>query len=208
MPAKNWDLHGSAPDQSEVVLLLIDVLNDLEFEEGELLLAHALPMARRIAALKKRAKRCGIPVVYANDNFGRWQSDLGRILEHCLEAGVRGREIAELLRPEEDDYFVLKPKHSAFYSTTLDVLLSYLGAKTLILAGMAGNICILFTAHDAHMRDYHIVVPEDCVASNTIEDNEHALAQLRKVLRVDTTRSDRLDLRELFREKRGAWPAA
>ena len=201
MPAKNPDLHGNAPDKADVALLLIDVINDLEFPEGEQLLRFAVPMADRIARLKERARRAGVPVIYVNDNFGRWRSDFNAQVEHCLEDGVRGRPVVERLRPEEDDYFVLKPKHSGFFSTTLDVLLEYLGAKTLILTGMAANICVLFTANDAYMRDFHLVVPADCVASNTEEENRHALEQMRKVLKADTRPSDELRLEELGRRR-------
>src|SRR3712207_4999147 len=98
MPAKNEDLHGNVPDKSDVALLLIDVINDLEFESGEDLLRHALPMADRLAGLKKRAKAAGIPVVYVNDNFGKWQSDFKKILDHCLNDDVRGRPVVEKLR--------------------------------------------------------------------------------------------------------------
>jgi nicotinamidase-related amidase len=151
LPTKNEDVHGSVPDTSPVVLLLIDVINDLEFPGAEELFKHALPMAENIAAFKRRAKELGIPVIYVNDNFGRWQSDFSKLVGHSLEDGVRGEPMARLLLPEADDYFVLKPKHSAFYSTTLDTLLDYLKCKTLILTGLAGNICILFTANDAYM---------------------------------------------------------
>src|ERR1043165_3529679 len=99
MPAKNEDLHGNAPDKSDVALLLIDVINDLEFEEGDHLLKHALPMARQIAKLKERAREHGIQVIYVNDNFGRWRSDFNAQVEHCLKDGVRGQPIAELLKP-------------------------------------------------------------------------------------------------------------
>ena len=197
-PAINEDLHGYAPDKAEAALLLIDVINDLEFEGAEALLESALPMARRIAELKKRAKQAGIPVVYVNDNFGRWQSNFNKLLEHCLEDNVRGKPLAELLRPdEEDDYFVLKPKHSGFYSTTLDTLLDYLRAKTLILTGIAANICVLFTANDAYMRDFKLVIPADCVASNTVEENRYALEQMGKVLKADIRPSAELDLEQL-----------
>src|SRR5947207_12157242 len=171
MPAKNEDLHGNVPDKAEVALLLIDVINDLEFDEGRRLLKYALPMAKNIAALKKHAKEAKVPVIYVNDNFGKWQSDFNKILTHCLEEGICGKPIAELLRPEEDDYFVLKPKHSGFFSTTLDTLLEYLGVETVVLTGIAANICVLFTANDAYMRDFRLVVPGDCVASNTEEEN-------------------------------------
>src|SRR5919206_2922966 len=127
MPAKNQDLHGNVPDTASVVLILIDVINDLEFPGGEELAKHVLPMARKIAALKRRARQAGIPTIYANDNFGRWRSDFRSVVEHCL-GDVRGRRMVELLEPDADDYFVLKTKHSAFYSTTLDLLLDYLGA--------------------------------------------------------------------------------
>src|SRR4051812_34981459 len=197
MPAKNEDLHGNAPDKSAVALLLIDVINDLDFEEGDELLRHALPMARQIAKLKARAKQCGIPVIYVNDNFGRWRSDFHAQVEHCLKDGIKGRPIAELLRPDQDDYFVLKPKHSGFYSTTLDTLLKYLGTKVIILTGMAANICVLFTANDAYVRDFHLVVPSDCVASNTTEENEYALAQMRKILKADTRPAEQLVLDDL-----------
>lgn len=197
MPAKNPDLHGNAPDQAHAALLLIDVINDLEFEGSEQLFKHALPMARRIAALKKRAKKAGIPVIYVNDNFGKWQSDLNKLINHCLESDVRGKPMVELLRPDEDDYFVLKPKHSAFFSTTLETLLSYLNVKTVILTGVAGNICVLFTANDAYMRDYYLVIPADCVASNDAEENRLALEQMKKVLKADITPSAELDLEHL-----------
>jgi nicotinamidase-related amidase len=175
-----------------VALLLIDVINDLDFPEGDELQRHALPMAERIAALKKRAKQEGVPVIYVNDNFGRWRSDFNAQVEHCLHDKVRGKPIVDLLRPERDDYFVLKPKHSGFFSTTLDTLLEYLGTRTVVLAGLAANICVLFTANDAYMRDLHLVVPSDCVASNTEEENRYALDQMRKVLKADTRPSTEL----------------
>ncbi|HEY0078031.1 MAG TPA: isochorismatase family cysteine hydrolase [Pyrinomonadaceae bacterium] len=204
MPAKNEDLHGNVPDKADLALLLIDVINDLEFDSGEQLLKHALPMAEHLAALKRRAKQSGIPVIYVNDNFGRWQSDFNKLLSHCLDEGVRGRPVAELLRPdEENDYFVLKPKHSGFFSTTLDTLLEYLQVKTLILTGLTGDICVLFTANDAYMRDFHLIVPSDCVASSDPEENRHAIEHMQRVLKADTTPSTELDLEKLKRAASG-----
>src|SRR5262249_20684930 len=113
-----------------------------------------------------------------------------------LQEGVRGRPIAELLRPEEEDYFVLKPKHSGFFSTTLDTLLDYLQTKVVILTGIAANICVLFTANDAYMRDLHLVVPADCVVSNTEEENAHALDQMHLILKADIRPSRELAFEE------------
>jgi nicotinamidase-related amidase len=196
----NPDLHGNAPDKSSVALILIDVINALDFDRGEQLLEYALPMARNIAALKRRAKEAGIPVVYSNDNFGRWQSDLNQVLDHVLHDGVPGQPLAEILHPEKDDYFVLKPKHSGFFSTQLDILLDYLGARTLILAGVQANICVLFTANDAYMRDYALVVPSDCVASTDPAEAEHALKEMELILKAQVTPSPELDLEALIAE--------
>jgi nicotinamidase-related amidase len=201
MPTKNPDLHGNAPDKSPVALLLIDVINDLEFSEGELLLQQAVPMARQIAALIDRAAAANVPVIYVNDNFGRWRSDFRAQVEHCLRDGVRGQPMVELLQPGEDDYFVLKPKHSGFFSTTLDILLEYLGVRTVILCGVATNICVLFTANDAYLRDLQLFVPSDCVAANTPEESHYALAQMQKILKADIRPGSEIDFAELRKLK-------
>ena len=194
MPEKNIDLHGSAPDKHKVALLLIDVINDFDFPEADRLLKYAQPMARNLLRLKRRAQKAGVPVVYVNDNFGRWKSDFRHTVEHCAGQG-QGRELVKLLRPEENDYFVLKPKHSGFFSTTLETLLRYLKTQTLILTGIAGNFCVLFTANDAYMRDFHLFVPSDCTVSNTKKENDSALALMRKFLKADTRVSSRIALR-------------
>jgi nicotinamidase-related amidase len=200
MPQKSEDLHGNAPDQCPVALLLIDMINDLEFEGGENVAKAATVAAERIAALKARAKEHGIPVIYANDNFGKWRSDFREVVKHCLEDGVRGQRLAELLAPDREDYFVLKPKHSAFFETTLATLLEHLGARHLILTGITADICVLFTASDAYMRDYDVHVPADCVASLEDVDTRQALRYMQRVLRADVTASADLDLDAMMAE--------
>jgi nicotinamidase-related amidase len=190
------DLYGSAPDKSGAALLLIDVINDFDFPEGEQLLKLALPVGKNIARLKQNAKAAGIPAIYVNDNFGRWRSDFKKIVNHCREEG-HGKQFIELLLPEDDDYFVLKPKHSGFYSTTLSLLLTHLTAKNLIITGIAGNNCVLVTANDAYMRDFKLFVPADCVISNTNEENQAALKQMQNVLKADIRISTELDLQKI-----------
>jgi nicotinamidase-related amidase len=202
MPEKNHDLHGMVPDAAPVALLLIDVINAMDFDDGgERLAEQALPAARRLAELRRKAKELCIPVIYANDNFGKWRSDFREVVEHALEDGVPGRPVAELLKPEKDDYFVLKPKHSAFYATTLDTLLKYLGTRRLVMGGFSGDVCVLFTAGDAYMRDLHVHVPADCVASVSEEENHRALAYMRRVLDVRTAPSTAIDLRQLLEDE-------
>ncbi|MDY3558083.1 cysteine hydrolase [Gemmata sp. JC673] len=197
MPGTSDSLHGSAPDKCPVALLLVDVINPLDFPEADQLLRHAAPAAKKLAELKERAHGAGVPVIYANDNFGRWRSDLSAVVERCRKWDCKGRELVELLHPSEDDYFVLKPKHSAFFSTTLDTLLGYLGTETLVIGGFAADICVLFTANDAYMRDLRVVVPSDGVASNKAEDRDAALALVRRVLKGDTPGTADIDFRAL-----------
>jgi nicotinamidase-related amidase len=200
-PVNNQDLHGNVPDDSSVVLILIDLINDFEFDGADQMFKNTLAIAQPIARLKKNAKAAGIPVIYVNDNFGKWQSDFRKLVDHCLEDNVKGKPIAQLLKPDERDYFVLKPKHSAFYSTSLDLLLRYLKADTVILTGIAGNICVLFTASDAYMRDFHLLVPQDCIASETEADNQYALAYMSKILKADTRPSTDIDFKAMSRQK-------
>jgi len=151
-------------------------------------------MAKNLLRLKQRAYKAGVPVIYVNDNFGRWKSDFRRTLEHCTRYG-RGRDVVTLLRPEENDYFVLKPKHSGFFSSALETLLRYLQTQTLILTGIAGNFCVLFTANDAYMRDFNLFVPSDCSVSNTKRENDSALRLMKKFLKADTRPASRIILR-------------
>jgi nicotinamidase-related amidase len=134
-----------------------------------------------------------------NDNFGKWRSDFKKLVAHVIEDGTRGQEMAELLRPEDDDYFVLKPKQSGFYSTSLDILLKHLGTETLILTGVAGDICVLFTASDAHIRDYQLVVPSDCVASQDAGENQRVLKYMRRVLEANIQPASELNFQKLKR---------
>jgi nicotinamidase-related amidase len=173
-------------------LLLIDVINDLAFEGSEAIVAQAEAMSRRLGALKRRAAAAGVPTIYVNDNFGQWRSDFRQTVAHCTARGAPGQRLSRRLRPTTRDYFVLKPRHSGFFGTTLDTLLKALRIRRVILTGIAGNICVLFTANDAYMRDFKLFAPADCIVSNTILDNEQALEQIQKVLKGNLADSTRL----------------
>ena len=157
-------------------------------------------MAAPLARLKRRATTAGVPTIYINDNFGQWRSDFRRTVAHCTARSSPGHRVSRRLRPTARDYFVLKPKHSGFFDTTLDTLLETLGVRRVILTGIAGNICVLFTANDAYMRDYKIFAPADCIVSNTAADNDHALRQIEIVLKGNVAPSERLR----FHASRGA----
>jgi nicotinamidase-related amidase len=176
-------------------LLLIDVINDLAFEGSESLVEQAEPMAARLGRLRRRATQAGVPAIYINDNFGQWRSDFRQTIAHCTSPRAPGRRVSQRLRPTQRDYFVLKPKHSGFFDTTLDTLLGALKIRRVIVTGIAGNICVLFTANDAYMRDLKIFAPADCIVSNTAAENDHALHQIRTVLKGNITDSVRLNFR-------------
>jgi nicotinamidase-related amidase len=192
MGARKQNQDGLATERSALVLLIIDVINPLDFPEAGQLLRSIPALTRRISRLKKRARAAGVPVVYVNDNFGRWRSDFRSQVQRCLAKDSRGCEMVRQLAPEESDYFVLKPKHSGFFASTLDPLLRDLGARRLILAGIAGNSCVLFTANDAYMRDYELAVPADCVASNERRENQRALELMKNFLKAEIAPSAKI----------------
>lgn len=185
---------------SSAVLLLIDVINDLEFEEGQRLVEYALPMARNITQLKLEAKKRGIPCLYVNDNFGQWQSDFKHLVKRCKKRGVCGAPVACELLPQRDDYFVLKPRHSGFFQTPLDLLLQNLHARKLILCGLTIDSCVLFTANDGYLRGREIFVPSDCCAAVAKHRHMDALGQMRRTLKADTTASLQIDFEQLLQK--------
>jgi nicotinamidase-related amidase len=193
--------------RSHVALLLIDVINDLEFPGSGKLAAAAARVAPRVERLAARARSAGVPVIYVNDNFGSWRSDFRATFDECTAQGKAGRVVGLRLRPHEGDYFVLKPRHSGFLYTPLELLLADLGVRGLVITGFATNLCVLFTAHDAHMRSFELWVPSDCTASNSLAITRDTLRHLRIGLRARTPRAasidfGRIDLQLRKRSKR------
>ncbi len=171
--------------RGKTALCLVDVINRMDFKGSEGLVRRATAMAPRIRLLKDQAVRSGVPVIYLNDNFGNWKADFKTLVSHCVREPNPGQRVSQILQPSPDDFFILKPKHSAFYDTSLSILLWNLGVTHLVLTGVAGNICILFTASDAYMRDFHLTVPSDCIASNTPAENQFALKTMKQVFGAD-----------------------
>ena len=136
----------------KTALLIIDMINALDFEDAAPLQEAAEAAAEPILSLRAAADAAGVPVIYVNDNNGEWHSERSRLVENVTESDAPGRELTRKLAPRKDDYFVIKPQFSGFYSTNLPVLLPKLGVSRLILTGVAADICVLFTAADAHMR--------------------------------------------------------
>ena len=204
--AKNRSLSGSAPDSSKTALLILDMISDFEFEDGARLCRAALPVATRISKLKQRAARAGVPVIYVNDNRGRWRSDFAAHVRRAVAEGSRGASVARLLAPAPTDYCILKPKHSAFYATVLGTLLEHLDVSRLILTGVTAHQCVLFTANDAYVRDLELFIPRDCMASESQAAAKLALQYFQDVLGVDVRVSRRIQMTPPRKVGRG--PAA
>ena len=159
----------------KAALVIIDMLNKLDFGGGETMRPHAEAAAEVIAGLREQADAAGAGVIYCNDNFGDWSQDRAELVAEALSPESAGRGLAERLRPRDDDYLVVKPQFSGFYATTLPAVLPRLGVSRLVLTGIAADICVLFTAADAHMREYELWVPADAVASEDEQRKHWAL---------------------------------
>ena len=170
----------------DTVLLILDMISCWRFPDAPALERQAARIAPAIARLKERCVAARIPVIYANDNSGQWRSDFKFVVGQSLEAEGPGASITRQLEPGPEDYFVLKPKHSAFFSTPLEILLDHLQTERLIITGVSGDQCVLNTAVDGRMRDFDVVVPSDCIASLTPARNRRAIEHLGEVLGVKT----------------------
>lgn len=175
-------------------LLIIDMINLFDFEGGGRLAKEAARIAPRIARLKARFSRAGAPVIYVNDNFMDWRADFKELVAICSHPENAGAGIARLLAPGPDDYYVLKPKHSAFLATPLSLLLAECGVRRVVLTGLAADACILITAQEANMHEYQVSVPVDCVAAQTPGRRTRALALLKASFSADIRASRAADM--------------
>lgn len=188
--------------KARTALVLVDTINGFDFPGGAAFARRSLGVARAIAALRDRATRARVPVVYVNDNLGRWRSDVHELIERCRQPGNPGAPIVDLLAPRPTDYVILKATLSGFYQTPLETMLRLGGVRRLVITGFAADNCVLFTAADAYMRDLHVIVPSDCVTALTPRAHRNALAQMRTVLKADVVASTSIDLARLARSRR------
>ena len=175
-------------------LLIIDFINLFYFDQAAQLAPRAVRAARRTARLKARMKRAGSPVIFVNDNFGRWTSDFVSLTEECLTREGPSKAIAEILGPAHDELVILKPRHSAFYGTPMEFLLQELKVDHLVLTGIAVDMCVFASAQDAHVRQYRVSIPADCTAGFTAQQERSALAHMARTLKADTRAANRKEL--------------
>jgi nicotinamidase-related amidase len=177
------------PAGSGTALLVVDMISTWDFDGADKMVAAAIAIAPRIGALKRRCSRAGVPAIYVNDNRGRWRSEFRELVRVSVAESNTGAAIAKHLAPHDEDYSVLKPKHSAFYATPLDLLLRHLRVNRLLITGVASDQCIVMSAAEAKMRDYDVIVPRDCIGDQTPARTARALRHLGEALGIETTPS-------------------
>lgn len=188
--------------KARTALLLVDVINPFDFDGGPAFARKSVRTARAIARLRDRASAAGIPVIYVNDNLGRWRSDVEALLAICLRDGMPGAPVVDMLKPRRTDFIVLKSTLSGFHQTPLDAMLRLGGVRALVIAGFAADNCVLFTAADAYMRDYRLVVPRDCVGAKTPDARRRALKMMTELLGAQTRASSQVRLSGARRDRR------
>jgi len=178
-------IRTDALDPSASVLLLVDFINPLRFDGAKALTPSALAAADQTARLRRRLARQGVRTIYANDNYGQWNSDFRALWARCASKEGPAGHIAKQMKPTQRDFVLLKPRHSAFHSTPLDILLEQLACKRLIITGIAADSCVFFSAMDAYLRGYSLWVPVDCVAAESADARDKALELMSRVLKAD-----------------------
>ena len=165
--SRGTGLQPSRLPKSQRVLLLVDFITTLDFPGADKLAEPALQAARATAALKQRLHADGVVAIYANDNYGVWQSDFHSLVSTCLGIEGEAGESVRALYPQADDLTILKPRHSAFYAAPLELLLTEMESRELVICGLATDMCVQLTAADAFLREYKGWVPAACTAAET-----------------------------------------
>jgi nicotinamidase-related amidase len=175
---------------SETAVLVIDMLNTYRHEDAELLIPNVADIIDPVAGLIADAReRDDVDLIYVNDNYGDFTADFDEIVSAAL-SGQRP-DLVEPIAPEEDSLRVVKVRHSAFYASALDYLLGRLDARRLILTGQVTEQCILYSALDAYVRHYSVVVPPDAVAHIDPELGEAALTMMHRNMHAEVVPAEK-----------------
>jgi nicotinamidase-related amidase len=161
------------------------MLNPYDHEDADRLTANVERVVEPIAALVERAGDRGVEIIYVNDNYGDWNSSQEELAERAM-AGKRPDLVEPLLPPENAD-FVIKARHTIFYMTPLEYLLSQKGIDNVVLAGQVTEQCILYSALDAYVRHLGVTIPPDGVAHIHEDLADAALKMMERNMRAELT---------------------
>lgn len=171
-------------------LIVIDMLYDFVDPQGNLYCGlQGSAIISRVETLLQQARNAGVPVIFIADRHLPADPEFDMFPNHCVE-DTKGADIIESLRPQGGERVITKRRYSAFFATDLDLTLRELGISELVLVGVCTNICVLYTAADARMLAYKVVVPSDAVASFDQGAHEWSLNQLETVLGCHVVREE------------------
>jgi nicotinamidase-related amidase len=179
-------------DADRTALVVTDMLNRYEHEDADRLVVSVARVVPAIVGLRDRAQAEGALVVYVNDNHGDWAAGRRELCEWAL-AGAQAPLVRPVL-PSEEVAFIVKARHSVFFETQLDYMLRRAGVGRLVLVGQVTEQCILYSALDAYVRHYEVVVPRDAVAHIHGDLAAAALTMMQTNMRADITTTDRCTL--------------
>jgi nicotinamidase-related amidase len=167
---------------SRSALIVIDMINAYDFPDAEKL----VPSAREaVPVIKELIEAADGPVIYVNDNFGHWRSNRDELVDEALASGHR--HLVEPIAPRDDALFVVKARHSIFYQTPLEYLLSQEEVDRVTLTGQVTEQCILYSALDAYIRHLDVRVPPDAVAHIYEDLAKAALRMMERNMSADLT---------------------
>jgi nicotinamidase-related amidase len=170
---------------STSALIVIDMINAYGFPDAEKVVPSAEKAVPTIKSLIEHARAEGAPVIYVNDNFGHWRSNRDELIEEALNADHG--HLVEPIAPDDEALFVIKARHSIFYQTPLEYLLSQEGVDRVVLTGQVTEQCILYSALDAYIRHLEVRVPPDAVAHIYEDLAEAALTMMERNMSADLT---------------------
>lgn len=173
-------------------LVVVDMLNDYDHPDGDALRRSAAPVVRVIAELVRRARARDVLVIHVNDNHGMWGSDRNELVSAMRSTGPA--ELIDPVVPAADAPFVFKARHSVFYGSSLEYLLDREGIGRLILTGQVTEQCVLYSALDAYIRHFQIIVPRDAVAHIDAGLADAALRMMQSNMRAEIASADTIDL--------------
>jgi nicotinamidase-related amidase len=180
-------------DQGGAALVVVDMLNTYDHDDAERLADQVERALPRISSLIERARESDVDLIYVNDNYDDWHTSAERLSERALDG--RHPELVEPVLPAADDPFVVKARHTIFYGTPLEYLLFTREVSRLILVGQVTEQCILYSALDAYVRHFDVVIPHDAVAPIHPELGDAALKMMERNMRAELVRAEdcRLD---------------
>lgn len=192
-------MNSSDNNNPKPALIMVDLINSFSFKHGCVLAEKTEKMLTNINLLRNLFIKREFPIIYVNDHYKQNNPTAEKIIKYCTNP--LSYNIIQEIKPKGPEYCIFKPNYSGFYQTELDKELKKQKVTHLILLGVAGNRCVLFTANDAFMRDYNLIIPYDAISSITDYDEKVAIYMMKDILNAKLILSQEIEgvINELFK---------